>query len=244
MKKILFIDVETVPEYRNLDQVPSNKLDLFLKRFDAELQKSDVSAHELYDQKGGLYAEFGKIVCISIGYVIKKGEAEEIAIKSLCGRHEKLILEGFIKIVDRKPDAYLCAHNGIEFDYPFLLRRLMVNGLPIPGVLDTMETKPWDLKLLDTMAMWGGTQWKYRASLDLLCELFGIDSPKGDLDGSKVGSLYYSMFNIEDDSLPFDKETEVLGRISEYCNCDVIAMINVYYKLKGMNPPKKMSSYE
>jgi uncharacterized protein YprB with RNaseH-like and TPR domain len=237
-----FIDCETVPAYRSFELAPKNVQDLYEKKFSHNLKEYEMpefdNLDEHYKSKAGLYAEFGKIVCVCIGRI----KDNELHIRTLCSRHENIILEKLAQILTAGGEKVvpLCAHNGKEFDYPFLMRRYLINKLHVPKVLNTLGLKPWETQLHDTMEMWSGTQWKYRASLDLLCNVLGIESPKhGDVTGSNLAEVYYSMFD-EQDELPFDKETEVLDKIGGYCANDIEALARVYCALNGTPGPEQV----
>ncbi len=234
LSDITFIDIESVPI--NKDFKDNDSLcQLYEKRFDRRVDLStgfDPYIH--WENNAGLYAEFGKIVCISIGkFVPAKGtEPDKFYIRTIASRKEDELLKLASESI-LKANGTLCAHNGLEFDFPFLMRRFMINGLPVPAILDVAGKKPWDINLQDTMKMWSGTTWNYKVSLELLANIFGLPSPKKEMDGSSVADIYYDSFNVGKDELPFDKETEALKKIGDYCNADVFCMANVYCKMKG-----------
>jgi uncharacterized protein YprB with RNaseH-like and TPR domain len=171
-----------------------------------------------------IYSEFGKIICISVG-LIKEKNPFSFRLKSFYGDDEKTLLSEFSamlsKFVKTNTDALLCAHNGKEFDYPYIARRMIINGLVIPGILDNAGKKPWEIKLLDTMDLWKFGDYKNYTSLDLLTSVLGIPTPKDDIDGSMVSGIYYDEKNIE--------------RIVRYCEKDVLAVARVL--MRFMNQP-------
>lgn len=246
---ILFPDIETVRQYKLLSQAPERYQQLFKKKFDKEITErtnavlhaaasgepnpsfsNHVSIQKVYEEKAALFAEFGKVVCVSIGRIDKEGN---LLIKTLCSRFEKELLKEVAAILSK--GGALCAHNGIEFDYEFLRRRMIIHGISVPDILNTLDKKPWETALYDTVKMWSGAAWNYKASLDLLAMCFDIESSKSDMDGSRVGEVYYSMFDgLEPDELPFDVESKVLKRIADYCGLDVVVLVNVYLKIKGL----------
>lgn len=249
-----FVDIESVPVVKDFPEgTPLG--DLFLKHFKHELEKKinqleietpleyvdRVARQALWDQKAGITAEYGKIICISVGKVIHGKTGVELHIKTLFNLNEQVLLIQFREILmnTKNPDTItLCAHNGKEFDFPFLLRRMIINKVIIPSVLDTMFLKPWEVRLLDTMEMWSGTQWKHKASLPILTELFGLESPKTDMDGSQVAEVYFSIFKEDTEELPFDKEERIkaaIKRITDYCPADVFALVNVFCRMRGLN---------
>lgn len=247
-----FIDVETVRAYKSFDLAPPEIQKAYLYRFRRDLFQNgddrpvrDLSLH--YTEHAGLTAEFGKIVCVCLGRI----KGDEIEVKILCSRFEKLILQKLKDTIDRvnakgeQIDIQLCAHNGFEFDYPYLFRRFQINGIPVPRVLDVNSLKKWEWPLFDTMTMWSHTAWNYRCSLDLMCQVLGIQSPKSDITGADVADIYYGMFDgVDENSPPFDKETEALNKIGWYCAGDVIATARLYRKLKGLSVPTKSSIVE
>jgi predicted PolB exonuclease-like 3'-5' exonuclease len=227
-----FLDVETVPirELKNVRGWDAYKL--FLDRHWHKWQKKseeegwaednqELYESEFYVPETSLHAEFGKVVAISIGKLVNEKEGDKFYIRSLVDQDEKKLLEQ-TTISLAKAGGILCAHNGLEFDFPFLMRRYMINGLPIPPQLDVAETKPWDVKLRDTMKMWSGTQWNYKVSLELLCNILNVPSPKQEMDGSKVAEL----FSLGDE--------ESMKKISDYCAGDVLACAQVYCRMKGL----------
>ncbi|MGZ4036489.1 MAG: ribonuclease H-like domain-containing protein, partial [Bacteroidia bacterium] len=190
---VLFLDIETVPvTYRYQDLSDSAK-ELWNKKW---AFKKENDPEELY-AKAGIYAEFSKIVCIGLGYY----SYSDFRVKAIAGDNEEEILNEFVKIVSQffnKPDEhFFCAHNGKEFDYPFLSRRMLVNGVPFPKNFQLQGLKPWEVKHLDTMEMWRFGDVKNFTSLNLLAHAFGLPSPKDEMDGSEVGKVYYEEKNIE-----------------------------------------------
>jgi uncharacterized protein YprB with RNaseH-like and TPR domain len=114
---------------------------------------------------------------------------------------------------------YLCAHNGKEFDYPYLIRRILINGLEVPSILNLSGKKPWEVNHIDTMELWKFGDYKHYTSLELLATVFGISSPKDDINGSDVGRVYWQ----END----------LQRIVKYCQKDVVTIVNLLLRFKG-----------
>lgn len=216
-EKILFLDIETVPQYADYGAVPENWQRLWDKKAKLIARKEEDTPSTIYD-RAGIYAEFGKIICISVGYIVPG--SSEIRIKSFSGKDEKIILQEFAEVF-KKSDrfSFLCAHNGKEFDFPYICRRMLVNGVPIPGILNISGKKPWEVTHFDTMECWKFGDYKSFVSLDLLSAVFGIPTPKDDIDGSEVFGVYY-----KDNDLP---------RIVSYCEKDVLTLMKVFYKLHG-----------
>jgi 3'-5' exonuclease len=216
---VLFLDIETVPiTYRYGDLAPSPK-ELWDKKW-AFRKEND--PEELYN-KAGIYAEFSKIVCIGLGYY----SYSDFRVKAIAGDNEAEILNEFIKIVNQffnKDEHFFCAHNGKEFDYPFLSRRMLVNGISFPKNFQLQGLKPWEVKHLDTMEMWKFGDAKNFTSLNLLAHAFNLPSPKDEMDGSQVAKVYYEEKNIE--------------KIKTYCLKDVITLAKIYQRFTGQTPVK------
>jgi predicted PolB exonuclease-like 3'-5' exonuclease len=224
LKNLLVLDIETVSGFQDYDQLN----DRFKKQWDrkaAFLKNEDqLSSQALYYEKAAIYAEFGKIVCIAVG-IFTRGSGDQMAlrVKAFAGHDEKLVLEGFKELIEVKLDKenlVLCAHNGKEFDFPYLCRRYLVNEIEIPSILQIAGKKPWEVPHVDTMEMWKFGDRKSYTSLDLLASLFNIESSKGEMDGSVVNSVYY--------------EEQDLKKIEEYCKQDVVVTANLYLKLNRM----------
>ena len=219
--KILFFDIETVPltyEFKDLEERAQGLWD----RKTRFLQERDnLSPDELYE-KAGIYAEFGKVVCISMGFVLQKEGETQIRVKSIANENEKILLQEYIDLLNsyyNSPDFLFCAHNGKEFDIPFLCRRILINGLKLPFILNVAGKKPWEIKHLDTMELWKFGDFKNYTSLDLLTYIFNIPTPKDDMEGSQVAKVFYEEKNLD--------------RIIHYCEKDVIATIQLFRKYQG-----------
>jgi predicted PolB exonuclease-like 3'-5' exonuclease len=215
MHNLYFIDIETVPEVPEYSQLSPD----FQALWDIKagyLARNGETPDALYE-RAGIYAEFGKIICISVGYVVD----EEVRIKSFYGDDEKTLLHDFIKLLNHPSsrDKLLCAHNGKEFDFPYLARRILINGLNLPTQLDVSGKKPWEIPHLDTLEMWKFGDYKHFTSLALMAAVFKIPTPKDDISGKDVCKVYYKEKN--------------LGRIKDYCQKDVMALMLVYARLRG-----------
>jgi len=223
-KHLIFIDIETASSKPSFDELSEGLQELWLKKSILLKNEEDKSAQELYFEKAGIYAEFGKVICISIGFIHEDQDKKLHArIKAIALDNEKDLLQAFIDTLSKmdQTKVQLCAHNGKEFDFPYLSRRMLINGLPLPVYLELSGKKPWEVQHLDTMQMWKFGDWKNYTSLELLTQVFDIPSPKEDIDGSDVNKVYY--------------EQSDLARIAQYCNRDVLATIQVFLKLKGMS---------
>lgn len=223
MEQLLFLDIETVSEYKSFDDLPDRFKSLWNKKAKI-LSKGEISGEDLYEEKAGIYSEFGKIVVIGLGFLTGDLNGEPgLRVKALSGNNEKELLEEFSQILDKMDprNTILVAHNGKEFDFPYLSRRMLINNIPLPEALNISGKKPWEIQHLDTMEMWKFGDWKSYTSLDLLAAIFKIPSSKSDIDGSMVSGIYHE-----------DKDLE---KIAEYCIKDVIVCAQVFMKLKGLN---------
>lgn len=220
-RKILFLDIETVPQTDNWDLLSERSKDLWAKKTAFQRNNNEISAEEFYHERAGIMAEFGKIICISCGIVVNENY---IHIKSFYGDDEQKILHEFNTLLKDnyyKPDHLLCAHNGKEFDFPYIARRMIIHQIEVPRILQLFGKKPWEIPHLDTMELWKFGDYKHYTSLDLLANIFEIPTSKDDIDGSQVAKVYYEDNNIE--------------RIKEYCEKDVITLINVFRKMRYEN---------
>ncbi|MBA7580582.1 hypothetical protein ES708_22475 [subsurface metagenome] len=221
ISKILFIDIETVPQKQSFDEL-SEKMQLLWDKKSSHFRTEDQEAEDVYS-RAGIYAEFGKIICISAGIIVKEKGIHKIKIKSYKGDDEKAILSDFadmLEIYSSEKSIFLCAHNGKEFDYPFLARRILINTIKLPDLLDNAGKKPWEIKHLDTMELWKFGDYRHYTSLELLTTIFNITSPKDDMDGSKVARVYW--------------QEEDIDRIVDYCQNDVLAVAQLVLRYKGM----------
>lgn len=213
---ILFLDIETVSQYGSYQQLPDDWKELWdFKASILNRNKEEETSATIYP-RAGIYAEFGKIICISCGYLQGNPEDRKMVIKSFCGDDEKKILRDFSEMLDKwksDPEKFLCAHNGKEFDYPYICRRMVINGIAIPEILRIAGRKPWEVRHLDTLELWKFGDYKNYTSLKLLAKVLGIPSPKDDIDGSMVNEVYWADKNID--------------RIVEYCQKDVITLTQV-----------------
>ncbi|HCX98920.1 MAG TPA: 3'-5' exonuclease [Bacteroidales bacterium] len=218
---ILFLDIETVPQFEDYNQLP----DAFKQLWDKKAKKistNDETPEEVY-QRAGIYAEFGKIICISVGLIVNKEDKVFFRVKSFAGQDEAELLTGFADMLNKfsaKPKATLCAHNGKEFDFPYIARRCLINGIKLPKILNIAGKKPWEVLFLDTMELWKFGDYKHYTSLNLLTHIFNIPTPKDDIDGSQVAEVFY-------------KEKD-LDRIVRYCEKDVLAVAQLLLRYKNV----------
>jgi uncharacterized protein YprB with RNaseH-like and TPR domain len=215
---ILFLDIETVPEHESFDDLDNETRELYSLKTQYQ-RKDDFTAEEFYD-RAGIWAEFGKIVCLSVGYFTFKGDIRHFRVTSFHG-DEVTILKDFNNLLNNhfnQPQHILCGHNAKEFDFPFIARRMIINQIAIPPKLNLFGKKPWEVPHLDTMELWKFGDFKSYTSLKLLTKILGIPSPKGDIDGSMVGHVYH----VEKD----------IDRIVTYCEKDVIAVAQVLLRMR------------
>lgn len=221
VENILFLDIETVPVAPSYTDLPENFQKLWAEKTHWQ-RKEAYSAEEFYGIKAGVMAEFAKIVCISVGYLFKKDHQSHFRIKSFYGDDEKSLLEDFSDLLNQKFHSekhHLCPHNGKEFDYPFICRRMLINGLALPKILDISGKKPWEVRHLDTMELWKFGDYKHFTSIKLLAALFDIPTPKDDIDGSQVAGVYWQERDLE--------------RIKTYCQKDTLTVAQLLLKYMG-----------
>ena len=225
-RNLLVIDIETASIVESYESLDDRMQKLWDKKAALLQNADDRAADELFFDRGAIFAEFGKVICISVGIFTHEADGSfGIRIKSFAEETERATLEGFNNLVESKFDAKamrLIAHNGKEFDFPYLCRRMLVNGVPIPEALNVQNKKPWEILHIDTMELWKFGDRKNFTSLDLLAALFGVESSKDDIDGSQVNSVYYVEQNLD--------------RISHYCQRDVLVTAQVFLKLNGLPP--------
>lgn len=211
---ILFLDIETVPTWPTFEMCPERFRQLWERKAQSLARYDPRTPEELFE-RAGIYAEFGKIVCISMGIY----HDNAVRIKSLYGDDEADLLRQFTEILSNKSIEKLCGHNAREFDFPYLCRRLLAHDLPLPDQLNMSGKKPWEVTHLDTMDMWKFGDFKSFVSLDLLAAVLDIPSPKTDMDGGQVYQVYYKDKNLE--------------RIRLYCEQDVRTLMAVFARLSG-----------
>ena len=226
LKGILFIDIETVPLLQDYSELSAAMQKEWMRKAKTIKGVSDENADPaaLFGEKAGVYSEFSKVVCIGIGSLISQDSKWQMRLKPITGDDEKILLNEFCRVLERfathNKDMRFCGHNIKEFDIPFLCRRMVINGIPLPSCMQHQGKKPWEVNHIDTMELWRFGDYKNFTSLSLLAEVLGLPSPKTDLDGSMVGSVYW----IERD----------LPRIASYCLQDVYTSAKVYLRLAGI----------
>jgi len=223
LKDILFLDIETVGCVDQYAKLGDRLKTQWARKAGFFKREEDQTDEDLFYERAGIYAEFGKIVVIAVGiYTENETGALCLRTKYFADHDEKKLLNGFSNMLEKMTSSVrLCAHNGKEFDFPYLCRRLLVNELPLPTVLNTSGKKPWEVSHLDTMEMWKFGDFKHYTSLDLLLAIFNIPSSKGTMDGSMVSKVYY--------------QDGDLNKIAEYCVGDVVAIAQLYLKMKGFS---------
>ena len=218
VEHVLFLDIETVPIHENFDELSGDLQNLYAKKTEYQ-RKEDYTPSEFYE-RAGIWAEFGKIVCISVGYVVIKEGERQFRVTSFFGEEKKLLFE-FKNLLDthyNKPHHLLCAHNGKEFDFPYIARRMIINDISLPKILNLFGKKPWEIPHIDTLELWKFGDYKHYTSLKLLTTILNIPSPKDDIDGSQVKDVYYKEQNI--------------NRIVVYCEKDTVAVAQILLKLQ------------
>jgi 3'-5' exonuclease len=222
LHNVLFLDIETAPQYPHYDEVPDNWRALWDLKSATLLKHNEGSTNSSLYPRAGIYAEFGKIICISCGVLQGSGSTRKLVIKSFSSDDEKSLLISFIEMFNKWSTGetkFLCAHNGKEFDFPYLCRRMIVHHLSIPSALNCAGKKPWEVPHLDTLELWKFGDFKNYTSLNLLAHTLGIQTPKNDIDGSMVWEVYWK-----------DKD---LQRIVNYCQKDVVTVAQIILRLKG-----------
>ncbi|MFT6370815.1 MAG: hypothetical protein ACJAWH_001899 [Maribacter sp.] len=219
LEYILFLDIETVPQHPDFSTMDETTQELWIQKTTFH-RKDQHTPEEFYD-RAGIWAEFGKIVCISVGYFKLDGDSKTFRVTTFKGKEPQL-LEQFKALLEKhfgRVKHMLCAHNGKEFDFPYIARRMIINGISLPYHLDLFGKKPWEVSHLDTMDLWKFGDYKNYTSLKLLANVLGISSPKEDIDGSMVRDVFY-------------KEKDV-DRIARYCELDVITTAQVFLRLRN-----------
>lgn len=219
LQNILFLDIETVAETDQYEKLSERKRKLWEKKSSFFREAEQSTSEEMYE-RAGIYAEFGKIVVISVGFFSVIEPEFKLRIKSIYGHNEKELLQEFADLLNKNFDQKglrLCAHNGKEFDFPYIARRMLINHIELPWTLQMAGKKPWEIPHIDTLELWKFGDYKHFTSLDLLAEIFDIETSKDDIDGSQVNGIYYN-----------EKD---LDRIMRYCMKDVAVLVQVFLSL-------------
>ncbi len=222
-KNLLFIDIETVSGQNSYDELSPGMQKLWAHKASFLKNEEDISVDQQYFDRAGIYAEFGKIIVIGLGFFYKQQDELLLKVKTLAGHNEKDLLLAFKDLLDnsfKNKDLQLCAHNGKEFDFPYLCRRMLVNGIKLPKILDFSGRKPWEVPHLDTLELWKFGDRKHYTSLDMLANLFGIQSSKNEMSGDEVNQVYYADGDLE--------------KIRKYCLDDVVVLAQLYLKLHAL----------
>ena len=219
-ENILFLDIETVPEHEKFIDLSEDGQDLFAQK--TQYQRKDEISPEDFYERAGIWAEFGKIICISVGYFTNFDSNERrFRVTTFSGEEIKILRE-FKELIEKhffKPQQLLCAHNGKEFDFPYIARRMIIHQISLPEKLNLFGKKPWEVPHLDTMELWKFGDYKHFTSLKLLAHILGIPSPKDDIDGSEVAEVYY--------------KKKVIDRIIKYCEKDTITVAQLLLRFNN-----------
>jgi 3'-5' exonuclease len=235
LKRILFIDIETASVTQRWEELNENMQQLWVKKAKTirGVSEEDALPSRIFEEKAGIFSEFSKVVCISIGSLVLHENEWVFRLKSIVDQDEKILLNNFLTILSRFEASHkemkFCGHNIKEFDLPFLCRRMVINGIALPGPLQLNNKKPWEVPHLDTLELWKFGDYKNYTSLALLAEVLGLPSPKSDIDGSMVGKVYW-----------VDRD---LDRIAQYCMQDVLTTAKVYLHLTGQNNIEIVPAY-
>jgi len=229
LQDLLVLDIETVSQHATFGELDEDWQELWTKKAGA-LNNPEINASALYE-RASIYAEFGKIICIGLGIFHESENGLQLRVKAISGHDERQLLGEFAELLNtrfNKEHHRLVAHNGKEFDFPFICRRMLINGIPLPTILDVSGKKPWEIRHLDTMELWKFGDYKNYTSLNVLAKCFGIPSPKDDIDGSMVGHTYWQLNDLE--------------RISVYCKKDIVttAQVLLKYKLRDLLKPENI----
>ena len=220
LNNILFLDIETVPQEESWEQL-SNEMQVLFEKKTQYQRKEEFTAEQFYD-RAGIWAEFGKIICISVGYFVDVDSKKQLRVTSFFGDDEHKLLTEFKVLLNKhfaKKDNILCAHNGKEFDFPFIARRMIIHKIDLPKKLNLFGKKPWEVPHIDTLELWKFGDFKHYTSLKLLTSILGIPSPKDDIDGSEVAAVYYKEKNLQ--------------RIVAYCEKDTIAVAQILLRFNN-----------
>lgn len=219
-KNILFIDIETASGVNTYTTLTENMQKLWLRKARSLMNPLQKPLEDLYFERAALFPEFGRIISIGMGFLFyNKNKELSLKVKTISNKNEKdLLLEfnQFIESTYPSKELSLVAHNGKEFDFPYLCKRMLVHQLVIPKALQLQGKKPWEVVHQDTIEWWRFGDKKGYVSLELLAEIMGIGNVKTDLSGDKVNYTFY----IEKD----------LEKIKKYCAEDVITLAQLFLR--------------
>lgn len=221
LDKVLFLDIETVPQTYRFEDLDPTTRELFeaKSRF---LINDEKTVEDVFKDRSGIYAEFGKIICISVGFVRYTSTGKQLRLRSYYHDDEETLLNQFKRLLEdycTSPNHVLCGHNIKEFDIPYICRRMLINGIQLPDILNIAGKKPWEVNFLDTLELWKFGDYKAFTSLALLCHIFNIPTPKDDISGADVARVYYEEGDLE--------------RIKVYCEKDVIALVQLFFRMRN-----------
>lgn len=220
LEHILFLDIETVPQHATFEDLDDIEKNLYADK--TKYLRKDEHTPEAFYERAGIWAEFGKIVCISVGYFNTSTDGKRFRTTSFYGNDETKLLNEFNHLLEthfNRREHLLCAHNGKEFDFPYIARRMIINGVKLPQKLNLFGKKPWEIPHIDTLDLWKFGDYKHYTSLKLLTKILGIPSPKDDIDGSQVRQVYYEENDID--------------RIVIYCEKDTVAVAQILLRLRN-----------
>lgn len=228
LKHLLFIDIETASGHLSFDELSEGLQQEWLRKAQTKWNAEPEDAPRLFFEKAAILAEFGKIVCISVGCLRQRGEELKLLLRSYASEDEKSLLKSFCEGLNKfiqslgggqaRPLTFV-GHNIKEFDLPYISRRLIIQGMPLPECMRLHGKKPWEVPHLDTMQLWGFGDVKAFTRLALLAEVLGIPSPKDDINGADVTRVYW--------------QEKDLTRIATYCQKDVETTAKIYLRLMG-----------
>lgn len=219
---LLFLDIETAAAYKSYQELPERMQKLWDKKAAFLRNPDDLTPAELYGQ-AAIYSEFGKVISIAVGFLKEEEDGLALRIKDISGHDEVELLNAFKTLIEEKfnpAKLILCAHNGKEFDFPYIARRMVINNIAVPKTLQLSGKKPWEIPHLDTLDMWKFGDYKHYTSLDLLAAILDIPTSKDDIDGSQVNHVYYHDNDLE--------------RIAQYCKKDVAVLAQVYLRIQQL----------
>ena len=224
-KNLLFIDIETVSAESDFNLLSDRMKALWLHKASFLSNPTNLNDEDFYFDRAGIYAEFGKIIAIGVGFFHWNDDQEIcLKVKSISNDDETQVLRDFKILLEQKykpTTLTLCAHNGKEFDYPYLCRRMLVNGIDIPKALQITGKKPWEIPHFDTLDMWKFGDRKHYTSLELLAAIFNIPSSKTELSGDQVNETYHHQND--------------LSKITRYCREDIIVLAQLFLKYQNMD---------
>ena len=235
LKNIVFFDIETAGSHESLDALQEDNpllATLWSKRCEYLREKfeenKDLTDEELYLNKAALHPEFNRIVCASFGRIAGDVDSTSMIIKSYSGDDESEILDGIDKVLTKFNKMNLCGHNIKRFDIPVMGKRFLINGKKLPKSLMIYDSKPWELPFIDTSDIWSFGAWQEGfASLELIAASLKVPSPKDDIRGEDVHSVFW--------------ESSEHSRIAEYCAKDVKVLGDIMLKISGFST---LSGYE